>query len=108
MKKYCYLMLIIISFVLPGCGSTVTESLKVNPALKTDIGKQKMVVILPFADYTEADSLESAYRRNMFVNENLTDRFVSNSFNLPVQEDIFRYLVNRNIINVLENKYGNR
>ncbi len=107
MKKYCYLMLIIISFVLPGCGSTVTESLKVNPALKTDIGKQKMVVILPFADYTEADSLESAYRRNMFVNENLTDRFVSNSFNLPVQEDIFRYLVNRNIINVVAYETAN-
>ena len=43
----------------------------------------------------------SAYRRNLFVSENLTDRFVQNGFTTPVQEDVFRYLIDRNIINVV-------
>ena len=86
---------------LVGCGASVQESLKVNQDFKTNIGKSRQVVILPFADYTEASDLESAYRRNMFVNENLSDKFVLNGFSVPVQEDVFRYLVNRNIINVV-------
>ncbi len=86
---------------LVGCGTTVQESLKINPALKTNIGQGRRVVILPFADYTDADSIESAYRRNLFVSENLTDRFVQNGFTTPVQEDVFRYLIDRNIINVV-------
>ena len=101
MRNNYILLLISIGLVLQGCGSSVSESLKVNPVLKTEIGKQKTVVILPFADYTESSGLETAYRRNLFVNENLTDRFASNSFSQPVQEDVFRYLVNRNIINVI-------
>ncbi|MDO5674592.1 MAG: hypothetical protein Q4G66_06725 [bacterium] len=90
-----------LSLLLFGCGANITESLKVNQNFKTNIGKSKQVVVLPFADYTDAGNLESAYRRNMFINENLTDRFVLNGFSVPVQEDIFRYLVNRNIINVV-------
>ena len=86
---------------LVGCGASVQQSLKVDPNFKTNIGKSKQVVVLPFADYTDASNIESAYRRNMFVNENITDRFVLNGFAVPVQEDIFRYLVNRNIINVV-------
>lgn len=86
---------------LVGCGASVQESLKVNQGFKTNIGQNKQAVILPFADYTDASNLESAYRRNMFVNENITDRFVLNGFTVPVQEDVFRYLVNRNIINVV-------
>ena len=54
---------------LVGCGTTVQESLKINPALKTNIGQGRRVVILPFADYTDADSIESAYSRNLFVSE---------------------------------------
>ena len=36
----------------------------------------KSVVILPFADYSDADNIETAYRRNLFVSENVTDQFV--------------------------------
>ena len=56
---------------------------------------------MPFADYTDADDIESAYRRNLFISANLTDRFAQNGFLVPVEEDVFRYLINRNIINVV-------
>jgi TolB-like protein len=64
-------------------------------------GADKSIVVLPFADYSEADDLESAYRRNLYVSENLTDQLVSNSFHLPVQEDVFLYLVGQNIVNLI-------
>ena len=86
---------------LVGCGTSVQESLKINNNMKTNIGQSRKVVVLPFADYSDADDLESAFRRNLFVNENLVDRFRQNGFTLPVQEDVFRYLINRNIINVV-------
>lgn len=101
MKNYVAFLLVFLSLPLFGCGTSITESLKIDQDFKTNIGKSRQVVILPFADYTDASNLESAYRRNMFINENVTDRFVLNGFTVPVQEDIFRYLVNRNIINVV-------
>lgn len=86
---------------LVGCGTSVQESLKVNNDLRTNIGQGRKVVIMPFADYTEADDLESAFRRNLFINENMMDKFRQNGFMFPVQEDVFRYLINRNIISVV-------
>lgn len=99
MKYGRYLILGILAIFLSGCGTTVSESLKVPFGSRNRIGSDKTVVILPFADYTHADNLESAYRRNLFISENLTDQFVKNSFHLPVQEDVFLYLINQHIIN---------
>lgn len=101
MKYSRYLLIGLLALLLGGCGTTVKESLKVQPAAKSDKGADKTVVILPFADYSYADNLDSAYQRNLYVTENLTDRLVSNSFHLPVQEDVFLYLVDHNIINVV-------
>ena len=101
MKYSRHLLIGLLVLLLGGCGTTVHESLKVQPITKSAIGADKTVVILPFADYSHADNLETAYRRNLFVGENLTDQFVKRSFQLPVQEDVFLYLVNQNIINVV-------
>ena len=101
MKYSRHLLIGLLTLLLGGCGTTVHESLKVQPTTKSTIGADKTVVILPFADYSHADNLETAYRRNLFVGENLTDQFVSRNFRLPVQEDVFLYLVNQNIINVV-------
>jgi TolB-like protein len=65
------------------------------------VGKDMNVVILPFADYSNANNLESAFRRNLFVNESIIDHFVRLGFHLPVQEDVFHYLAQQNIINVI-------
>lgn len=96
-----YLLYVLLALLASGCGQTVQESLKVQPAMKSMAGDDKSIVILPFADYSYADDIESAYRRNLYVTENLTDQLVSNSFHLPVQEDVFRYLVNQNIVNLV-------
>jgi hypothetical protein len=87
-----------ITVVLCSCGTTVKESLKVQPAQKKIVGNDQTVVILPFADYSYADNLESAYRRNLFINESVADHFVKLGFHLPVQDDVFLYLAKQNII----------
>ncbi|HDH53568.1 MAG TPA: hypothetical protein ENH24_03690, partial [Nitrospirae bacterium] len=87
--------------IITGCGQTTIETLKVPAKVATDApGKGMTVVILPFADYSYADNLASAYRRNLSITEALTDQFVSNGFNLPVQEDVLHYLVTEKIINI--------
>ena len=101
MKYSRYLLIGLLALLLGGCGTTVKESLKVQPVAKSDKGADKSIVILPFADYSYADNLDTAYQRNLYITENLTDQLVSNSFHLPVQEDVFLYLVNQNIINVV-------
>ncbi len=98
--NYCrYLLYGLLALLISGCGQTVKESLKVQP--QSTAGADKTVVVLPFADYSYADNPETAYRRNLFVMADLTDQLVSNSFHLPVQEDVFRYLVDQKIINVV-------
>lgn len=101
MKPFTFVLSAFCLSALIGCGTSVQESLKINPELKTNIGQNRRVVVLPFADYTDADDIESAYRRNLFISANLTDRFAQNGFLVPVEEDVFRYLINRNIINVV-------
>lgn len=101
MKYSRHLLIGLLALLLGGCGTTVQESLKVQPTAKSAIGIDKTVVILPFADYSHADNLEIAYRRNLLVSESLTDQFVKRSFHLPIQDDVFLYLVNQNIIDVV-------
>ena len=99
--KYFFLGLLALSMV--GCGQTVVESLKVpeNPGYNAP-GVGKTVVILPFADYTDGGTFASAQRRNLMVTEALTDRLLANGFSLPVQEDVFQYLVAEDIIKLYE------
>ena len=101
MKYSRHLLIGLLALFLGGCGTTVHESLKVQHTGKYTIGSDKAVVILPFADYTNADKLETAYRRNLFVSENVTDQFVKYGFHTPVQEDVFLYLADQKIINVV-------
>lgn len=102
MERLKYFLLAILALSLVGCGQTVVETLNVpeNPGLNAP-GVGKTVVILPFADYSNGGSIASAHRRNLMVTETLTDRFLANGFNLPVQEDVFQFLVAENIIDVV-------
>jgi len=101
MGRLKYLLFGILAIMLSGCGQTVIETLNVpaGPG-HNGPGAGKTIVILPFADYTYADNLAAAYRRNLAVTETLTDRLVANGFGLPIQEDVFRFLVEQNIISV--------
>ena len=102
MEKVKQLLLGILALSLVGCGQTVVETLNVpeNPGPNAP-GYGKTVVILPFADYSQGDRIASAHRRNMVLTESLTDRFLSNGFSLPVQEDVFQFLVAEDIIDLV-------
>jgi hypothetical protein len=98
---------ILLTGILTGCGQTTVETLKVKTEAVPDApGKGMTAVILPFADYSYADDLESAHRRNMAITEALTDQLVANGFNLPVQEDVFTYLVTEKIISLASYDQG--
>lgn len=99
MKCWRHILLCALVILVGGCGTTVKESLKVAPATKLKVGENRTAVILPFADYSYADNLETSFRRNMFVNECITDHFIRLGFHLPIQEDVFYFLADQNIIN---------
>ena len=102
MERIKYLLLGILVLTAGGCGQTVVETLNVPaPPAYNAPGSGKTIVILPFADYSYGDNIASAHRRNMMVTETLTDRLVANGFALPVQEDVFGYLVAQQVINLI-------
>ncbi|MBU1420780.1 MAG: hypothetical protein KKI15_20045 [Proteobacteria bacterium] len=100
MKRFTYLLVWMLLLAMTGCGQTVVETLKVPDANPNGPGQGMTMVILPFADYSYADSLASAHRRNLSITEALTDNLVGNGFGLPVQEDVFNYMIEQNIINI--------
>ncbi len=101
MDRLKYLLLGALAIMMAGCGQTVVETLTVPQAAGPDApGKGRTIVILPFADYSDGNNFASAHRRNLKVTEILTDRLVQNGFGLPIQEDVFHYLIENNIINL--------
>ncbi len=102
MKRLHYALCGLMLLLLTGCGQTVVETLQVSQAAGQNApGKGKTIVILPFADYTFADSLSAAHRRDMAITESLTDRLITNGFKLPIQEDVFAYMVDQSIISLV-------
>ena len=102
MTKCKYLLYLLTAVLFMGCGQTVVETLHVPDAPGQNApGKGMTMVILPFADYTYADSIAGAYRRSLSISEALTDRIVSNGFSTVIQEDVFGYLVDEEIISIL-------
>ncbi|MCW5213448.1 hypothetical protein VU04_11125, partial [Desulfobulbus sp. TB] len=90
-----------IILILTGCGQTSVSTLMVPTDVSPHArGKGMAAVILPFADYTNSDNIASAFRRNMLITESLTDNLTVNGFRLSVQEDVFQYLIDQNIISI--------
>jgi hypothetical protein len=102
MQKFKFLLYLLSAVMLTGCGQTVVETLHVpeSPDPMTAPGRGRTVLILPFADYTAAEDLAGAYRRNLTITEAITDRLVANGFSMAIQEDVFGYLVDENIISI--------
>lgn len=102
MQKFKYIFYLLSAVLITGCGQTVVETLYApDPPNPNAPGKGQTVVVLPFADYTYADSLAGAHRRNLAVTEAITDRLVANGFGMAIQEDVFGYLVDEKIISVV-------
>jgi len=102
MNRLKYLIVGILALVMAGCGQTVVETLHVpeGPSQNSP-GYGRSVVILPFADYSFAGNLNASYRRNLQVTESLTDQFSANGFMTSIQEDVYRYMIEQNLINVV-------
>ncbi len=101
MQKFKFVLYLLSAVMLMGCGQTVVQTLHVpDPPNLNARGKGQTIIILPFADYTSSEDLAGAYRRSISVSESLTDRLVANGFNMAIEEDVFGYLVDENIINV--------
>ncbi|MFW2367538.1 MAG: hypothetical protein ACN4GW_14065 [Desulforhopalus sp.] len=107
MDRLKYLVIGILALVLTGCGQTVVETLNVagGPG-QNGPGSGKSIVILPFADYSQGN-LASAQRRNMTITESMTDRLVTKGFGMPIQEDVFDYLVRERIIQLASSEGAN-
>jgi hypothetical protein len=101
MQKFKYLFYLLAAVLLTGCGQTVIETLHVpDPPDPSAKGAGSTILILPFADYSSAEVISGAFRRNLTVTEAMTDRLVSNGFGIAVQEDVFGYLVDEEIISI--------
>lgn len=90
----------LLALIISGCakGQTVTETLHVQGV---PVKAGKTVVVLPFADYSNGDDLFSVHQRGTAVMEAVTDHLVAKGLNLPVQEDVFQYLVDSRIISLV-------
>ena len=107
MKRLQFLIFSVLAFILAGCGHTVIETLNVpNGPGYNGVGRGRVIVVLPFADYTYADNLDSAHRRYLKVNESLNDRLTAYGFSLPVQEDVFQSMVEQNFISLAQYDKG--
>lgn len=98
MKKLQVLIPVILAFFfLTACGTVTVDSL--HPVVRSaDLGKEKNIVILPFADYTPTDTPAAYWRRNMLIMEALQDEIIRFGYRPAVSEDVIAYLSSRNII----------
>ncbi len=87
----------ILALVVTGCGQTVTEA-PLNLQNFSGSSLDRTIVLLPFADYSYAENVKTASMRNLAIMESLTDTLTSRGFILPVQDDVFAYLVDNRII----------
>ncbi len=98
-----------VALLLAGCGQIVTESVGVPQTIQnSDCAVNRKIVILPFADYSEADGVAGASMRNMAITEAFTDELVSRGFTIPVQEDVVRYLVINKVVKKLNSDSATR
>ena len=106
MDRLKYLLIGILALVVSGCGQTVQETLNVPHGSSYNApGSGKTLVILPFADYSQAN-IESARRSNMVLTESLVDNLVASGFALPIQEDVVDYLIHQKIIQLSSYEYA--
>jgi len=89
---------ILAAFLLTACGTVTVDS--IHPVVRTtNLGNEKTIVILPFADYTPSDSPVGYWRRNMMIMEALQDEIQRFGYASAINEDVFAYLTEKNIIN---------
>lgn len=97
MRVRNWLWCMVVALCCSGCGTTVVE-MAAPVTRQSEAGHMKKVLVLPFADYTAADSLYDFWNRNVLVNEAICDELVRFGFGLTVYEDVVGYLLERGYI----------
>jgi len=96
-KMQLMISIMMATFFLAACGTVTVDSL--HPVVRSaDLGKEKTIVILPFADYTPTDVPAAYWRRNILIMEALQDEILRFGYSPAVSEDVIAYLSSRNII----------
>lgn len=89
---------VLMAVLFVSCGTTKVDS--IHPVVRTAaVGEEKKIVILPFADYTPADSPTDYWHRNMLIMESLQDEILRYGYVPAINEDVFSYLSKKHIIN---------
>lgn len=92
-----WLAAMVTGLVMAGCGTVAVDS--IQPMVqKATVGLNRKMVILPFADYTPADSPAAYWRRNVQIMESLQDEMLRFGFTPAVSEDVISYLAEKQII----------
>ena len=95
------------AILMTGCGQRVVEKLSVTPSAPYNaVGQGKTIVILPFTDYSDS-SIATAQKRNIALNEAISDKLRLNGFSMPIPEDIYDYLVEAKIITSMTTNSSN-
>jgi hypothetical protein len=96
-KMWAWVMILSAGLLFGGCGTVSVDS--IHPVVnETSVGKQKKMVILPFADYTPADSPDAYWQRNIRIMESLQDEMLRFGYRPAISEDVFSYLSEKKII----------
>jgi hypothetical protein len=92
-----WLAIIAAGLFLTGCGTASLDS--IQPVIqKASVGQDRKMVVLPFADYTPADSPAAYWRRNVLIMESLQDEMLRFGYTAAVNEDVVSYLSEKKII----------
>jgi hypothetical protein len=105
-KSICILSLLTL---LMGCGHTLEQTLQVrhNPLVYNS--PKNTIAILPFADYSHGDDVNTSFYRNMAVIDSVTDKLEEKGYRVPVQEDVFSWMVEQDLIKVVNyDKYNKK
>lgn len=100
-KIRAFLSVILVVFLSSACGQSVREM--VSPKEHMPVaGKSKVVVVVPFADYTPSSTPYEYWRRNALVLEAVQDQLYEAGFVPVTEEDVVKYLIDKGVIVISE------
>ncbi len=90
-----------------GCGQVVTETVSPMDSTTVPIGQTQSVVMLPLADYSQGVSPDESLRRQIKIHSAVAHELARHGYYLPVEEDVYRFLIDKGIITVIQQDSGN-
>jgi hypothetical protein len=104
-KMFLALTVLALTFGLSACGSVVKESVapvKNSLAPVSISDPNKVMVVLPFADYSRGDTPDDYLRRQVKLQEALSYYLSRYGYLTPMREDVTQCLVDLDVIKVID------